>query len=85
MRELAGSSEGLSAEERWAPRARSACVFCARTYWTEELTSCFLAGAQCFMKSPTKVVALSDWRVYRAQWPDIPTEELQASAVNLRV
>ena len=85
MRELAESSEGLPAEERWAPRPRSACVFYARRYWTEELTSCFLAGARCFMKSPARVVALLDWSVYHAQWPNIPAEELQASAVNLRV
>ena len=85
MRELAESPGGLPAEERWAPRARSACVFCARSYWTEELTPCFLAGAQCFMKSPARVVALLDWSVYHAQWPNIPADELQASAVNLRV
>ena len=59
--------------------------FCARSYWTEELTSCFLAGTRCFMKSPAKVVALLDWSVYHAQWPNIPAEELQASAVNLGV
>ena len=31
------------------------------------------------------MVALLDWNVYHAQWPNIPAEELQASAVNLRV
>eukprot|EP00969_Alexandrium_andersonii_P259452 11472679-Alexandrium_andersonii.AAC.1 len=84
MREASGGSDGLPAEARWEPRARHACVFCARLHWREDLDLCFLAGPQCFMKAPALVAKLLAWETYHAHWPDIPAEELRASAVHLR-
>ena len=85
MRELAQTPAGLPAGERWAPRARCACVFCARLHWSEELYWEFLAGDGCFMKNPGSVAKLLSWEVYHEHWPDIPAEELRASAVRLRI
>ena len=64
MRELAQTPAGLPAGERWAPRARCACVFCARLHWSEELYWEFLAGDGCFMKNPGSVAKLLSWEVY---------------------
>ncbi|CAK0887182.1 unnamed protein product [Prorocentrum cordatum] len=85
MRELAQTPEGLSADERWAPRTRCACVFCARLHWSEDLSLEFLAGKDCFMKNPEAVAKLLSWEVYHKHWPDIPEAELRASAVRLRI
>ncbi len=52
MRELAQTPEGLPADERWAPRALRACVFCRMRHWSEDITWEFLAGENCFMKNP---------------------------------
>ena len=81
MRELAQTPAGLPAGERWAPRARCACVFCARLHWSEELYWEFLAGDECFMKNPGSVAKLLSWEVYHEHWPDIPADELRTSAV----
>ena len=85
MRELAQTPAGLPAGERWAPRARCVCVFGSRLHWYEELSWEFLAGDRCFMKSPGSVAKLLSWAVHHEQLPDIPAEELRASAVRLRI
>ena len=43
----------------------------------------YIAGPSCFMKSPAMVAELlsADW--YKKEWPLIPAEELDASAVDL--
>ena len=38
MHGLDQTSEGLPAHERWEPRARIACVFCAMLRWSEDLS-----------------------------------------------
>ena len=60
-----------------------ACAFCALQYWSEELRQVYIAGPSCFMKSPAMVAELlsADW--YKKEWPLIPAEELDASAVDL--
>ena len=85
MRRLLTSEQGLPFQSRWSPRARRACVFCARLLWQEELFDLFLAGPECFMKSPERVADLLAWEEYSAHWSDIPVEELKASAVDLRL
>ena len=45
----------------------------------------FFAGPECFMQSPAEVAKLLHWKRYHEHWPDIPEEELKASAVNLRI
>ena len=62
----------MPANERWAPRARCACVFCARLHWSEDISWEFLAGEDCFMKNPEAVAKLLSWEVYHKHWPDIP-------------
>ena len=49
------SGQGIPRELRWQPRQRTACVFCARSHWLEELHDVFLAGEQCFMREPHRV------------------------------
>ena len=44
MKKLLASEQGLPLELRWQPRQRTACVFCARSHWLEELHEVFLAG-----------------------------------------
>ena len=39
----------------------------------------------CFMKNPKAVAEMLAWERYHAAWPDIPPEELKASAVSLPV
>ena len=46
---------GLLPEDRWQPRLRVGCVFCARTHWLEELHSLYLSGDWCFMRKPLAV------------------------------
>ena len=60
-----------------------ACAFCAMQYWNEELRQVYIAGPSCFMKNPAMVAELlsADW--YKKEWPLIPVEELDASAVDL--
>ena len=77
------SPEGLPPEKRWEPRCMRACVFCARKLWSEELHWAFLAGKDCFMHAPSKVMRLLSVDRYHDRWPLIPLEELQASAVAL--
>ena len=57
-----GSEEGLRPEDRWQPRQITACVFCARTHWIEQLHCLYLAGDQCFMPRPGKV-----WKMLEVQ------------------
>ena len=64
-------------------RQLSACVFCALLDWPEELRFVYLAGEQCFMPSPGLVADLLSVEWYKSQWPLIPPEELDASAVDL--
>ena len=85
MIESMRSPEGLQPGDRWKPRARAACVFCARLHWTESLSSVFLAGDKCFMANPEAVADLLSWEAYAERWPDIPPEELRCSAVPLRL
>ena len=67
------------------PEADVLVFFCARKQWREELHEVFLAGPDCFMESPSEVAKLLHWKTYHEHWPDIPEEELKASAVNLRI
>ena len=77
------SASGLLPEERWTPRHRTACVFCARLHWREEIHDRFISGPKCFMEKPDKVWRLLAVDRYHERWPLIPLEELQASAVNM--
>ena len=79
------SPEGLSPEQRWAPRALQACVFCARRLWQEDLHEVFLAGPKCFMWNPSAVAEMLAWEHYHEAWPLIPEADLKASAVLLRI
>ena len=85
MKEKMECQGRLEPDERWEPRSRCACVFCARLMWREELQAVYLAGPHCFMSSPAEVAELLHWKAYHKDWPDIPEEELKASAVNLRI
>jgi len=76
---------GLSPDHRWAPRGLRACVFCARRLWQEDMHEVFLSGPSCFMQNPKAVAEMLAWEAYHAVWPDIPAEELKASAVSLPV
>jgi hypothetical protein len=73
----------LLPEERWAPRHRTACVFCARLHWREEIQDRFISGPKCFMHAADKVWKFFSVERYRGRWPLIPEEELRASAVNM--
>ena len=77
-------SPGTVPSERWHPRSRRACAFCARSLWREQLAEVYLAGPKCFMKAPDRVAELLSWESYHERWPDIPAQNLQASAVALR-
>ena len=52
------SPEGLSADSRWTPRSLRACVFCTRRLWQEDIEEVYLAGPECFMKSPQAVATM---------------------------
>ena len=56
-------------------RSRMGCVFCARSFWTEELIEVFLAGDQCFMQKRDAVWKLLGVDRYHERWPLIPLEE----------
>ena len=66
-----------------ARRQLSACAFCARQEWPEEQCCVYLAGEHCFMPTPALVAELLSVEWYKTQWPLIPAEELDASAVDL--
>ena len=74
---------GAAARERWQPRHRAACVFCARTFWFEELLSRYLAGSKCFMQKPQAVWQMLSTAAYSERWPLIPWTELEASSVHV--
>ena len=79
------SDEGLRREDRWMPRQIAACVFCARTYWLEQLHNLFLAGDECFMAKPNAVWKLLEVSRYAKRWPLIAeTGELEASSVTVQ-
>ena len=46
MKSALGSAAGLASPERWLPRRMTACVCCARMYWTEGLERRHLVGSQ---------------------------------------
>ena len=81
MEERLTQPEGLKPEDRWQPRGRAACVFCARRQWTEDLYEVHLAGLQCFMQDRLAVADLLSVDRYAKRWPLIPHAELAASAV----
>ena len=84
MQHALASGQGLPAELRWRPRQRTACVFCARSHWLEELHEVFLAGAHCFMQHPQKVWKMLSVARYEERWPLIAaTGELRASSVKI--
>ena len=85
MREALSSDDGLLPSQRWEPRRRAACVFCARLHWSEDLRQEYLAGDYCFMKNPAKVAELLSLERYQRRWPLIPYAELKASCVRLEV
>ena len=55
-------------------RRRYACVFCARSFWMEDLKDVFLQGDQCFMQNPDAVWELTGVARYHGRWPLIPLE-----------
>ena len=55
-------------------RRRYACVFCARSFWMEDLKDVFLQGDQCFMQNPDAVWELIGVARYHGRWPLIPLE-----------
>ena len=84
MKAMLSNGDKIPAELRWQPRQRTACVFCARAHWLEELHELFLAGDECFMAQPHKVWELLAVNRYADRWPLIAaTGELEASAVKL--
>ena len=50
------SNDGCTADSRWGPRTRAACVLCARQRWREDMHSLFLAGQQWPWQSCRTVV-----------------------------
>ena len=78
------SEDGLRPEDRWEPRHRAACVFCARCKWAEELHRVFIAGDKCFMANPNDVWNMLKVERYAERWPLIAlTGELEASSVTV--
>ena len=55
---LTQKSTVKAVEQRWHPKSRCACVFCARLLWRENLWEVFLAGPDCFMASPEVVAQM---------------------------
>ena len=85
MSEALNSEEGLRPEDRWLPRQRAACVFCARLHWLEELHDVYLAGSQCFMSKADAVWKMLEVSRYAKRWPLIAaTGELEASSVTVQ-
>ena len=73
---------GLLPEQRWQPRQRVGCVYCARSHWLEELYELYLAGDMCFMAKPSAVWKMLSVSPYAERWPLIgATGELEASSV----
>ena len=77
-------------------RCFQGCAFCAMQHWPEEQHQVYLVTpeipvcdssatrpAKCFMPSPGLVADLLCVEKYKSAWPDIPAEELDASAVDL--
>ena len=63
-------------------RAFQACVFCAMLHWSETLHREYIAGDRCSIPSPGEVAKCLSAEWYSKAWPDIPREEIMASAVD---
>ena len=74
---------GLEDSHDFPRRVRRGCVFCARSFWLEELLDVFLAGAFCFMSNAAAVWELLAVERYKKRWPKIPAAELEASSVDV--
>ena len=66
----------------YEPRSFEACVFCAMLHWSEHLKSVYIAGENNEIKNPAAVADLLSVDWYSDQWPLIPKEELNASAID---
>ena len=64
-------------------RCRAGCAFCARSFWTEEMSEVFLHGPENFMQNADAVWQLLSVERYHQRWPLIPLKELEASAVDV--
>ena len=64
-------------------RCRVGCAFCARSFWTEEMSEVFLHGQKNFMQNAEAVWQLLSVDRYHQRWPLIPLKELEASAVDV--
>ena len=56
-------------------RRRRGCVFCARSFWSEEMAEVYLSGETCFMQNPEAVWKLLSVDRYHERWPLIPLED----------
>ena len=74
---------GLEDSHDFPRRVRRGCVFCARSFWLEELLDVFLAGAFCFMSNAAAVWELLAVERCKKRWPKIPAAELEASSVDV--
>ena len=63
----------LGPDDRWEPRHRDACIFCARCHWREELTEEFLVGVGSFLKDQKKVFAMLSCDRYANRFALIPS------------
>jgi hypothetical protein len=82
MFERLASSEGLGADQRRSPRCMQAYVFFA---WREELYQAHLSGPSCFRWNLLAVAKMLCWMAYWEEWQKIPQQELEATAVWLRI
>ena len=65
MKSALGSAAGLASPERWLPRRMTACVCCARMYWTEDLERRHLLGPQSgWMQNAAAVWSVLSVRAY---------------------
>ena len=84
MKSALASTAGLASPDRWLPRRMTACVCCARMYWTEDLERRHLAGLHSdWLRNPDAVWNMLSVRAYSQRCPRIPVEELEASAVEI--
>ena len=60
-------------------RRRAGCGFCARSFWSEEMTAVFLSGDSCFMQNRDAVWKLLSVDRYHERWPLIPLEDCRTT------
>ena len=60
-------------------RRRAGCGFCARSFWSEEMTAVLLSGDSCFMQNREAVWKLLSVDRYHERWPLIPLEDCRTT------